>query len=213
MGFLDSIRDRLVGDRDDDYDDYDYDYDDYDDYDDDDYGESRSGLLGNTRRPEAESVSVYTRSGSPVSSGAGGQASASSASHGGGADERPSREGRRRSYDDYDDGRDTQRTFARTSEARPRRASALPAYVLRATSYDDVQMVVRRARTGQPVVLELSGAHDAAIRILDFCFGFATGINGEVKELGGAAFAVLPQGASLSETDMNTLYADGVIER
>jgi cell division inhibitor SepF len=74
MGFLDNIRDRFR--RDDDYDDYEDDY-----YDGDDeqrerdrergYGDRRptgsaTKLLGNTSRPEAESVSVYTRSGRPV---------------------------------------------------------------------------------------------------------------------------------------------------
>ena len=79
MGLLDSIRDRFRGDADDGY--YEDDY--YDDYQGDggydepaqapSRRESRTStpgsaprLLGNTPRPEAESVSVYTRSGRPV---------------------------------------------------------------------------------------------------------------------------------------------------
>ena len=61
MGFLDNLKDRLLGNPDDDY----YD-DDYDDYDDEEEEETSSGILGNTRRPEADSVSVYTRAGRPV---------------------------------------------------------------------------------------------------------------------------------------------------
>ena len=61
MGFLDSIRDRLTGGYDDDYDDDDY-YDDGDYEDDeDDFEEEQprgTGILGNTPRPEAESVAV-----------------------------------------------------------------------------------------------------------------------------------------------------------
>ena len=80
MGFLDSIRDRFRGEADDDY--YEDDY--YDGYEGDQgydepapatRRESRTStpgsaprLLGNTPRPEAESVSVYTRSGRPVGS-------------------------------------------------------------------------------------------------------------------------------------------------
>ena len=63
MGFLDTLRDKLTGSNDDYYDD-DY-YDDYDDAPEREEPQSQgAGLLGNTRRPEAESVSVYTRSGS-----------------------------------------------------------------------------------------------------------------------------------------------------
>ena len=62
MGFLDNLRDRLRGDEP--VDDY---YDDYDERYDDGYGaydepRATSGVLGNTSRPEAESVSVYTLS-------------------------------------------------------------------------------------------------------------------------------------------------------
>ena len=70
MGFLDSLRDRFAGNAGDDDDYYEDDY-----YEDDSAGyapESRrrdtgsaTRLLGNTPRPEAESVSVYTRSGRP----------------------------------------------------------------------------------------------------------------------------------------------------
>ena len=72
MGFLDTLRERFGGAQDDEY--YDDEY-----YEDDEYGEGNAGqphvretgssnrLLGNPSRPEAESVSVYTRSGRPVS--------------------------------------------------------------------------------------------------------------------------------------------------
>ena len=71
MSFLDTIKDRLRGGGDDYYEDDYYD----EGYEDDGYEGERGGrheahqgggLLGNTPRPEAESVSVYTRSGRPV---------------------------------------------------------------------------------------------------------------------------------------------------
>ena len=71
MGFLDTIREKLNLNQDEDY--YEDDYDDF--YEEDVVEEEpqrdTSGILGNTRRPEAESVSVYTRSGRPVSNNAG----------------------------------------------------------------------------------------------------------------------------------------------
>ena len=63
MGLLDTIRERFAGGGDDDYyDDY-YSEGDEDGYYEERPREERRGLLGNTPRPEAESVSVYTRSG------------------------------------------------------------------------------------------------------------------------------------------------------
>ena len=60
MGFLDNLRNRLRP-QEDDYDDY---YDDYDDRQDSRSSRRRderetSGVLGNTRRPEAESVPCW----------------------------------------------------------------------------------------------------------------------------------------------------------
>ena len=89
----------------------------------------------------------------------------------------------------------------------------LPAYVLKPTSYDDVQMVVRRVRTNQPVVLSFKNLKiDTAKRILDFCFGLACGIDGGVEELGDRVFVVLPQGVELADSDKRKLRQDGLID-
>lgn len=89
----------------------------------------------------------------------------------------------------------------------------LPAYVLKPTSYDDVQMVVRRVRTNQPVVLSFKNLKiEVAKRILDFSFGLACGIDGAVEELGDRVFVVLPQGVELAEADKRKLRADGLID-
>ncbi len=72
MGILDTLRERFGGAPDDEY--YDDEYYEDDEYDEGDAGQlhvretsSSNRLLGNPSRPEAESVSVYTRSGRPVS--------------------------------------------------------------------------------------------------------------------------------------------------
>lgn len=97
--------------------------------------------------------------------------------------------------------------------ATPRTMSGkLPAYVLKPKSYDDVQTVVRRVRTNQPVVLSFKNLNiDTAKRILDFSFGLACGVDGSVEELGDRVFVVLPQGVSLTEQDKRKLRQDGVL--
>ena len=197
MGFLDNLRERFSGGDDDYYD---------DDYYDDGEGatgtnsyyeprprEERRGLLGNTPRPEAESVSVYTRSGRQLS-GNGMQPAAANPSYAPSAVYAPSYAG---------------------SQAGPRMNSGnLPPYVLRPASYEDVQTVVRRVRTSQPVVLNFKNTNiDIAKRVLDFCYGLSFGIDGEITELDDRVFAVLPHGITLSQTDIDKLVADGEISR
>jgi cell division inhibitor SepF len=214
MGFLDSIRDRFGGNGADDY------------YDDDEYYEDESAgysehrrdtgsaarLLGNTPRPEAESVSVYTRSGRPVAA----QVPTSLPSTA------------QRGYDTQETNAIPRGGYQSPTAPAPvptraefggaarhaAPASQLPPYVLRPVAYDDVQTVVRRVKTNQPVVLVFRNTNiEVAKRILDFSFGFSMGIDGEVSELGDRCFAVLPAGAQLSATDINKLVADGDLVR
>lgn len=212
MGLFDNLRDRLTGGYDKDYDDDEY-YDDYDDeeYDDEPVG---SGILGNTSRPEAESVAVYTRSGRPVGTNAGAptQGIQGQASTRGTASSRPSASysSYRRSRDDFDDGGDgyAPSPAARTSSASFNASGQLPPYVLRAEEYEDVQTVVRRVRTNQPVLLDLSHTSgDIAQRILDFSFGLSFGIGGEVRPVDAKAFLVLPADIQLSQSEIDRLLA------
>ena len=225
MGFLDSIRDRLRGGSDDDY--YEDDY--YDEgYEDDGYSGAQEPrrrdvgssprLLGNTPRPEAESVSVYTRSGRPVSA----ERTASAASRPAPstyAAPSPVEPSYQPSY--HSDATSVMRP---TSSATPgdvglkpvSRVSSgkLPPYVLKPVSYDDVQTVVRRVRTNQPVVIVFRNTNiETAKRILDFCFGLSFGLGGEVRELGDRVFVVLPADVDLSQSDLDKLVADGDLVR
>lgn len=247
MGFLDSLKERLGYGGDDYYeDDYYEDDGDFaaepaprssrrsrrDDRYDDRYDEAPreerrgSGLLGNTSRPSAESVSVYTRSGQYVDSNAGGDDPGAPAPY----ERNAAVTGDSSWMDsrlDYTPAASERTTSASTTgtfpsqhvtpgdvglTAIPRGSSTLPPYVLRPNSYDDAQTIVRRVRTGQPVVLSFHNTNiDAAKRILDFSFGFATGIGGMVQELGDRVFVVLPAGKDLSQADIDKLVRDGVL--
>ena len=97
----------------------------------------------------------------------------------------------------------------------PRQAALRPPRlaVLRPVSYDDVQSVVRRVRTNQPVILIFKGTNiETAKRILDFCYGLSYGVAGSVEALGDRVFAVLPAGIELTQGDIDKLVADGDLE-
>ena len=89
----------------------------------------------------------------------------------------------------------------------------LPIFELRPESYDDVETVVRRVRTKQPVALIFVGVRtEVAKRVLDFSYGFACGLGASVREIGDRVFVVLPQGCEVTESDMAKLRADGYLK-
>ncbi|MFR2950905.1 MAG: cell division protein SepF [Collinsella intestinalis] len=100
-----------------------------------------------------------------------------------------------------------------TCERRFGGYAQLPAYVLRPESYDDVEIVVRRVRTRQPVVLVFAGRTEVAKRVLDFSYGFACGSGASVRELGDRVFIVLPVGCEVKETDLAKLRKDGYLKQ
>lgn len=248
MGLLDDIKSRLPFGQNDGYDDgYDDDYDDYydDGYDDGAAGygdvpvnngrswdsrtehrsEPTNGVLGQTRRGEAESVAVYTRSGQLV-----GDADRHATTYNPPA----------RSQDAYDAGYrpgayDTPSSYSAAARDRAAAASVrptasatateahaseiltatpqLPAYILRPESYDDVETVVRRVRTKQPVALVFVGVRtEVAKRVLDFSYGFACGLGASVKEIGDRVFMVLPVGCEVKDTDLTKLRSQGYLK-
>lgn len=242
MGFLDDIKSRLPFGQnqpaygsdsyagEDGYDDY-YDegyqdgfqavdggYQDYDDPRAPRAADASNGVLGQTHRGEAESVAVYTRSGQLV-----GDADRHATTYNPPA----------RSQDAYRPGAyDTPSSYAamrreRAASAVPPASSAvddhassimnatpqLPAYVLRPESYDDVETVVRRVRTKQPVALVFVGVRtEIAKRVLDFSYGFACGLGASVKEVGDRVFMVLPAGCEVKESDLAKLRTSGYLK-
>ena len=241
MGFLDEIKNKMHLGGQQGYDqgygqDDDYGYDDgYDDgYQNNGYSgasgegfytqdEPRNGLLGQTRRGEAESVAVYTRSGQLV-----GDDSRHATTY------NPPSRSQETVAGGYRPGAyDTPSSYAESTRARaaapasapsPSDASAyanniinatpqLPAYVLRPESYDDVETVVRRVRTKQPVALIFVGVRtEVAKRVLDFSYGFACGLGATVKEVGDRVFMVLPAGCEVKDSDLKKLRADGYLK-
>ncbi len=208
MGFRDTIeglKDRFMRGGDDEY------YEDYEDeYFDEDFDEEGdfepvresprtrntplaehvgSGVLGNSQRPEAQSVSVRTRSGEPIDSSPspsiGGYTSPTSFAG-----------------DVFRDG---------ANGARPA-VPLLPPTVMKPAAYADIQPIIRRIRTNQPVVLDLRHTPvPEAKRILDFCFGLALGMEGAMEELDDRVFVLLPTEESLSVSDRERLVRDGII--
>lgn len=201
--------------------------------------EHGTGLLGNPSRPDADSVSVYTRSGRQLSGNefapAGGGYAPTNSYGSDGAYRAADDNWRERAAAPRDYSQATQPeqdnsyvppmtqpgVFGATGNtpgdkgltAVPRVTSGkLPAYVLKPKGYDDVQMVVRRVRTNQPVILNFKTLNiDTAKRILDFSFGLACGVDGSVEELGDRVFVVLPKDATLSESDKANLRQQGLI--
>lgn len=245
MGFLDEIKNKLPFGQAGAYDQDDYGaeegYDDayYDDapeggYPDDSYGagaygtsdgygyddEPSNGVLGQTRRGEAESVAVYTRSGQLV-----GDADRHATTYNPPARSQDAVAYRPGAYD-------TPSSYASGMHAAPAPAPTpsvsttadcvaavingtpqLPAYVLRPESYDDVETVVRRVRTKQPVALVFVGVRtEVAKRVLDFSYGFACGLGASVREVGDRVFMVLPQGCEIKDSDLSKLRADGYLK-
>ena len=244
MSFLDDIKSRFGAGRDvapepygdEPYDDY-YDegdgagYDDYpagygqpaqDAYRGYEPADPGNGMLGQTRRGEAESVAVYTRSGQPVGDADRHATTYSGAVAGRDAAYRPG------AYDtpsSYAQAQAQRSTSAVPSPAAPSSTEArvsavlegtpqLPAYVLRPESYDDVETVVRRVRTRQPVALVFAGVRtEVAKRVLDFSYGFACGLGASVREVGDRVFIVLPQGCEVKDTDLAKLRKDGYLKQ
>ncbi|WP_443813724.1 cell division protein SepF [Collinsella sp.] len=246
MSFFDDIKSRFGAGRgsasepygDDQYDDYygedgDAGYEDYpagygqpaqDTYRGYEPSDSGNGMLGQTRRGEAESVAVYTRSGQLV-----GEADRHASSYGA-----PTATGRDGAY--RPGAYDTPSSYAQAQSQRAAMSSVptpaaptstearvsavlegtpqLPAYALRPESYDDVETVVRRVRTRQPVALVFAGVRtEVAKRVLDFSYGFACGSGASVREVGDRVFIVLPQGCEVKQTDLANLRKDGYLKQ
>lgn len=250
MGFLDDIKSRLSHNQDqgyepegygpqgDGYDDGYYDdqqdgygdaaYQPMDGYSDQGYGQayqedSGNGVLGQTRRGEAESIAVYTRSGQLV-----GDADRHAATYNPPARSADGAGYRPGAYDTPSSYAETLRNVpspaasgSSLSEYTAERVNGivngtpqLPAYILRPESYDDVETVVRRVRTKQPVALVFVGIRtEVAKRVLDFSYGFACGLGASVKEIGDRIFMVLPAGCEVKESDLAKLRQEGYLKK
>ena len=183
-----------------------------------DQQESGHGVLGQTHRGEAESVAVYTRSGQLVGDADrhattfNPPARSVDSAYRPGAYDTPSSYAEARRHAAVQQAPAVSDTAAHMSSVM-NGTPQLPAYVLRPESYDDVETVVRRVRTRQPVALIFVGVRtEIAKRVLDFSYGFACGLGATVKELGDRVFIVLPQGCEVKDSDVAKLRADGYLK-
>lgn len=175
-----------------------------------------NGMLGQTRRGEAESVAVYTRSGQLM-----GEADRHATTYTSPSRETGYRPGAYDTPSSYAQAQSQRAAAAPSVSSTDARMSAvldanpqLPAYILRPESYDDVETVVRRVRTRQPVALVFAGVRtEVAKRVLDFSYGFACGLGASVREVGDRAFMVLPQGCEVKDSDLAKLRAEGYLKR
>lgn len=82
--------------------------------------------------------------------------------------------------------------------------------VIELSTFDEVEGVGARYRTGQPVLFDLSGADTAtARRVVDFVSGMAYALRGEMTKVGSRAFLLTPSGASLSDEERRRLSGLG----
>ena len=166
-----------------------------------------------TRRGEAESVAVYTRSGQLV-----GDDSRHATTY------NPPSRSQETVAGGYRPGAyDTPSSYAESTRARAAAPAPAPSpsdalgvceqhhqrYAAAAglcpapRGYDDVETVVRRVRTKQPVALIFVGVRtEVAKRVLDFSYGFACGLGATVKEVGDRVFMVLPAGCEVKDSDL-----------
>ena len=227
MGFLDSIKDRFAGPRDDGYGDYDEydDYDDYGEYPGEAVGDARpranerhgTGVLGNSSRPAADSVNVHTRGGGvgiPEPRSASTWDSDATTTTPVTPSVRPVPEPAPVHSMPLGVSVPSVPSSYSSQIPAPAPSSQLPPYVLRPKSYDDVQTLLSRVRTNQTVVLVMIGTNlDTAKRILDFAYGFTCGIDGRVTELGDRVFAVCPHGVEVTSNDLDMLAREGIIDK
>jgi len=84
------------------------------------------------------------------------------------------------------------------------------AAVARISAFDDVETVVQRLRSGQPVMLDL-GAVDAvtARRVLDFTSGANFALGGRMQPFVGKAFLATPNGGDVANEELERLAALG----
>lgn len=186
-----------------------------------DQADSGSGMLGQTRRGEAESVAVYTRSGQLVS-----DTERHATTYTPAARDTGYRPGAYDTPSSYAQAQAQRATAATVSEPTPAQSATqarmsavldatpqLPAYLLRPESYDDVETVVRRVRTRQPVALVFVGVRtEVAKRVLDFSYGFACGLGASVREVGDRCFMVLPAGCEVKDSDLAKLRSEGYLK-
>lgn len=85
-------------------------------------------------------------------------------------------------------------------------APAVRAAIVDVTTFDEVEAVGSRYRTGQPVLFDLgTAAPEAARRVVDFVSGLTYASHGKLTKVGRRAFLLVPDGVDLPADDHRRL--------
>lgn len=85
-------------------------------------------------------------------------------------------------------------------------APAARAAIVEVTTFDEVEAVGSRYRTGQPVLFDLSAASsESARRVVDFVSGLTYASHGKLTKVGRRAFLLVPDGVELPADDRRRL--------
>lgn len=85
--------------------------------------------------------------------------------------------------------------------------------IVRASRYEDIEVVSRYFKAGDTVALVLSNVKpDVGRRILDFSYGVVSGLGGKVDRAGATVFALTHNTAGLSDDERTALRAQGLVE-
>ncbi len=82
--------------------------------------------------------------------------------------------------------------------------------IVEVTTFDDVEGVGARFRTGQPVLFDVSGAEATdARRVVDFVSGVTYALRGGMEKVGSRAFLITPEGVELGDDERARLAGLG----
>lgn len=116
-----------------------------------------------------------------------------------GPTERHERLGPRDGGSSRDAGRDSGRSV---------RASTV--HVTNPTTFNDVEEVGEKFRSGVPVIMNLASASESvAKRLLDFASGLIFGLDGRIERVGDRVFLLTPVGTEVSSEERNRLSESG----
>jgi cell division inhibitor SepF len=78
------------------------------------------------------------------------------------------------------------------------------------TTFNDVEEVGARFRSGVPVIMDLADASETvAKRVLDFASGLIYGLEGRIERVGDRVFLLTPLGVEVSSEERRKLSARG----
>ena len=82
---------------------------------------------------------------------------------------------------------------------RPLSVSTAEAVTVRPTRYDQAKDIADLLKSGQPVVMNISGAdEETARRLIDFVSGLVYGLEGQIEKVSPGAFLIKPSGVRVT---------------